>query len=372
MSQFLMRLEAKMREAKDLASLGELKIRKACYLARTGYADEAKRLIAELRKDFGDGRYARVSAWIMLAEGLIDYFGCPGPVARDRIARSELIAVATRDPELAPLACAWKAMVEFEFSNFDAMAASIRKALEFYDSNNHEANSRVAIILSDCFYLCGDRDSAQFWFMASREHALQEGDQATIDALLYNKAAFSTASLRVRRCFGDLDRRQLELVRMEVASAANFQRLAGIVSVNHLILLSEARILLLLQSYDSALAVLQRVREEGPFASHNFDRAIIDLEIAYCLARQGLGNQAQAAICSAGCLQVDAVDLDERLVYYWLRRELALMGFNLENGGGAQEDFQRTADEYKEYQARLHGLAKSLAEEFLRKRQVTR
>lgn len=367
MSQLLKRLEVKLNESKDPIAIGELKVRKACYLARTGYFDESKRLIAELRLDFGSGQHARISTWIMLAEGLVEFFTCPGYAAKDRIARSELIAVAVGDAELAAIACAWKALVEFEFSNFDAMALSMRRAFDFATPENHEAQSRIAIILSDCFYLCGDRESGQFWFMTSREHALRDGDQATIDALLYSKAAFSTASLRAQRCFGSLDRDQVELVRLEVASSFNFQQLAEILSVNHLIMLSRARILLLLEDFKSAYSALSDIRGRGPFASYNFDLAIIDLEMAYCLFKQGLAVEGQALLDNTSLLKFEAVDIDERLVYCWLRRELHGLGAILADGYKCDEDFERVAGEYKIYRERLRNLADDLANEWLRK-----
>ncbi len=370
MSQLLMRLDARIREARDEVVLGELKVRKACYLARTGFAEDARRLIEDLRVDFGAGQNARISAWIMLAEGLVDYFECPGAVAKDRIARSELIAVATRDPELAALACAWKAQVEFEFSEFNAMARSLRKAFDFARPENNEANSRIAINISNCFFLCGDRAAGQKWFMISRDHALREGDQATIDALLYNKAAFSTASLRAKRCFEVLDRGQVELVRLEVASALNFQKLAGIIAVNHLVLLSEARILLLLEDFEGALKALRSIYKQGPFAAHNFDKSIIDLEISYCLFKMGQKSDGQAVLSASLPLDPERVDLDERLTYFWLRRELYAMGAENIDSVSASREFDRVAPEYLSYRDHLHALTADLANEWIEKSQT--
>ena len=55
--------------------------------------------------------------------------------------------------------------------------------------------------------------------MRARQHALNDGDQASIEALLYNKAAFRLAWLRAQRCFGELQKVELDRLRVELATA---------------------------------------------------------------------------------------------------------------------------------------------------------
>lgn len=364
MSLLLARLDAGISETTDPVSVAELKVRKACYLARTGFLDEARQIVLDLRIDFGAGQNGRISVWIMLAEGLVEFFTCPGSVARDRIARAELIAVAMNDEEIAAIACAWKALIEFEFSNFQAMAVSLRRAYGFAKPENREACSRIGIILSDCFYLCGDRENGQYWFMLSRDHALKDGDRATIDALLYNRAAFSTANLRVKRCFGEVGRDLVDLVAMEVASARNFQELADIRSVNHLIKLCEARIKILTEDFEAAVSALEVIRSQGPFASYNFDLEILDLEVAYCLLRLRRLDDANKILMAVETVDYSTLDIDDRLVMFWLKSEISRLGGKIELEENFECTFKRIVDEYNFHQSSLMKLTHDLAGEW--------
>lgn len=364
MSQLLLRLDQLIATASSKHELAELKVKKACYLSRTGYFDQAKQLIAEARADFGLGQSGRISAWIMLAEGITEFFSNPGAAAKDRIARSELIAVAIGDREIGAIACAWKALIEFELSNFELMASSLRKAFKLTDKPNLEARGRIAIVLSDCLYVCGDREGGQDWFMESRNCALEAGDQATIDALLYNKAAFASASLRVQRCFGPLESRWVDVNLLEVNSALNFQRMARILSVNHLIVLALARVLILKGEYVAAIEKLREVRYSGPFASYNFDQAVIDLEIAYCLLKSGSNDEAQRQIDGIADVDLGGLDIDERLVVSWVIKEIVGMGGSVAQSFGFDLDFEGIKRDYLLYRSSLRRLASDLADEW--------
>lgn len=364
MSQLLAKLDQLIATARSTHEVAELKVRKACYLSRVGYFEISRQLIAEVRADFGLGQSGRISAWIMLAEGITEFFSSPGAAAKDRIARSELIAVAIGDREIGAIACAWKALIEFELSNFELMAKSLRKAFKLTDKSNLEARGRIAIILSDCLYVCGDRDGAQTWFMESRDCALSAGDQATIDALLYNKAAFASASLRVERCFGALEARWVDVNLLEVNSALNFQRMARILSVNHLIVLALARVLMLKEDYHAAIEKLREVRYSGPFATYNFDQSVIDLEIAYCLFRSGSYEEAQRQIDGIADADLGGMDVDERLVVSWIVREIVLMGGSVTQTFGLNADFESIKEEYLLYRSSLRRLASDLADEW--------
>lgn len=323
MSQLLSRLDVTLRSASDPLIVAEAKVRKSCYLSRTGYFEESKGLIAELRKSFGAGQNPRISAWIMLAEGVAEYFEHVGPGARDRVARAQLIALAFHDKELGAITSAWKAHMDFECSDFVAMTKSLKSGMELADSSNHEAHCRLAAVLSNCLYLCGDRADAQKWFMISRDHALAEGDQATIDALLYNKAAFGLAQLRAARCFGALDPGLVDLVELEISSAENFQSITRIVSLNHLIRLCKARILLLQDRFPDALRVFASIRSAEPFAKYNFSEGIVDLEVAFCLKKLGQHEDAASLLGNLGEVDSSDLDIDDRLVISWLKTELA-------------------------------------------------
>ena len=324
MSQLLQRLDESIQKAVDPVYRAELQVRRACYLARIGDFAQVRSIIAEVRREYGDGTKAKVSCWLMLAEGINEIFEHVSPKAKDRIARAQLISVAIKDSTLAAITSAWKAHIDFETSDFMAMTSSLKSVFEFSDSENHEALSRAAMIIADCLYLCGDRDQAQVWFIKARSHAVEAGDQATTDALLYNRAAFGMARLRAERCMGPQDGKLIDLVRLEISSAGNFQAMIRTAALTHLIHLCEARILILSERFDDAIPILREVQNSGPFASYNFSKELIALDIIYCLHRIGCTEEALREFSLLGELNLQNYDVDERLVAIWIMYELSV------------------------------------------------
>ncbi len=318
MSQLLLKIEADLRSTVTPADRGKLLARKSAYLARIGKFEDSKSIVCELRRDFGDSRSGNVTIWIMLTEGLIHYYENLGLEAHDRIARAQLLSKAIGDGELAATTSAWRAHIEFERSDFRAMAASIESAFKFMTSENYAAQTRVSMVLSDCHFLCGDRAGGQKWFLRSRDTALKEGDQASIEALLYNKAAFALAWLRAQCCFGPIAHDQLSLLRLELASARNLQDMAGINALAHVVHLCEARLLLLEEKYEEGILKLQAVRNAAPYGEYNFNQSLIDLEIEYCRHRLNPdGTRSSRPIWN-----FDALDIDEQMLAAWMISEI--------------------------------------------------
>lgn len=181
------------------------------------------------------------------------------------------------------------------------------------------------MVLSDAFLICGDRRSAQEWFLRSRDHALLDGDQASIEALLYNRAAFSLAWVRARRCLGEVDPSLVSHVRSEVSSATNLQLLTGVKALTNFIYLCNARLLILEEKFEQAIAALGDVRATHPFAAYNFNQSFVDLEIAFCWLRMNKLNESTAIFNGIDFSFLSNLDVDEQLVGSWLRHEMCAM-----------------------------------------------
>lgn len=322
MSKLLASLDVEIARATDDATRGELLARKAGYLSRLGSFDEAKSLIADLRSRFGDGRSPRVSIWIMLAEGLLHTFQEMSDEGADRIMRAHALASMTRDRQLIAATSAWRAFTQSERSEFKGMARSLDDAFANADSNDHEVLARLYMILGNARMSIGDRAVANELYMYSRHHALECGDQATIDALIYNKAAFALAWLRARMCFGESDKDQLRQLRLELVSAKTYQQLVGVSALSNFVYLWEARLFVLAEEFEAAVPALQAVRSMQPFARYNYDVSLIDLEIGYCRVQT---NQLELAASEApAALEADLTALhdDDRLVAAWTRTRI--------------------------------------------------
>jgi tetratricopeptide (TPR) repeat protein len=353
MSQLLARLDQELKTASTNIQRAEILARKGSYLARVGRFSETREIIAKLRSHFGDGRSGHVTAWIMLTEGLLHLFENLSPLALDRVARAQLLGLAMKDASVIAIASAWKAHIEFEQSDFESMINSVKVAIAHVTDDDHDANARLAMVISDSFLLCGETQVAQSWFMRSREHALKDGDQASIEALLYNRAAFSLARIRVERCFSDIDSDRLSLLRMEIASAKNLQTLTGIAALTNFIHLCEARLLILEEKYSLAIDALTNIRNAQPFADYNFNQSFVNLEVSFCLQRLGRHAEARSVFESIDWTAFERLDVDEQLVAAWMRRLICAEDSSMGAESVAKELFDHLSKKYEQMRSLL-------------------
>lgn len=353
MSQLLLRLESRLGSTTDSTERAELQVQRACYLARTGHFEQASEIISTVRRSHGDGSYPRISCWIMLAEGLGHFFKRLVPSANERISRAQLISVAIKDPELAALTSAWKAQVHYDTSEYAAMSKSLQTAVSFVKPDDHAAWARLALVISNCLFVCGDRVRAQKWFMKSRSHAVEAGDQATIEALMYNRAACAITWLRAETCFERQDRDLILLVKNEIVSAKNFQTLLRDETLTWIVDLWEARVLMLNEEYENALTKLRSVRASGQSDSHNYRDQLVDLEVVYCLQRLGRFDDAMLAFEQVGTLSTEGLDVDDCLVANWLFQQLALLEPRFGEPSQYEEGLNRFRVQYRESTTQL-------------------
>jgi hypothetical protein len=323
MSQLLERLQAELVASGDPIRRAELVARIAGYFARIGKFDESRACIADLRAAFGKGQDGRVTIWIMLAEGLLQLFEELSPSALDRISRALLLATATKYGSAIGLLAAWKAHIEFELALYDAAFQSLGLGLSAASADDLDAQTRIAIVLSNLYMLAGDGNSAQAWFLRGHDSAVKNGDQASIEALLYNRVAFRLSDLRAQSCRGRIVVAEVTAMRVEVESAKNLQELTRVAALTNHIRLVAARLSLLEGKFDTAMERLLAVRGEHPFAAHNFNHHLIDLEIAFCRARTSGVDDALCLFQGIDFTRLDQLDLDERLVAAWTREKLA-------------------------------------------------
>lgn len=350
MSQLLLRIDERLLVETDPAQRAELVARQAGYLARVGRFAESREKIAELRLVFADGRSGRVTAFIMLAEGLVQHYEQLGSNAADRIARAQLLGQAMRDREVVSITSAWRAHLEFEESKFELAAKSIRLAHQNADANDHATHARCAIVLFNAFALCGNRKASQYWFLNGRDHALKLGDQASLDALLHSKAVFGVAWLRSQNCKGIEDAALLKMARAEISSARNLQNLTRVGAHANYINLCDARLQIMEGNFQSAKDLLTLIRNDGPYPTGHFSQGLIDLEIAYCDCRL---YRIEAAVDVFSKLQpdlLDSLDVDDRLVAAWMTLELEKLDIQ---SGDAKNRLSRAIDEYDALLERL-------------------
>lgn len=318
MSQLLHRLDERLRVEVNPNGRAELLAQIAGYLARVGRFDEAKAIISDVRSTFGDVRDGRVTVQVMLAEGLTLHFELLGAGAGDRILRAQVLAQAMGDRELNAIALAWRAHFAFEASDWRLTSELLSKAIECAADDNHAAFSRCAVVLFNAFALCGDRRQSQYWFLKGRDHALKQGDQATIDALLHSRATFGAAWLRAQNCKGIVRQEEVALARREVASARNLQNLTRIEAHVRYIDLCDARLRTIDGDYEGAINLLTELRDDGPYPRGHFSQTLVDLELAYCRAKLGHRDASDASPSFEPLDWVQELDIDDQLSAAWM------------------------------------------------------
>jgi tetratricopeptide (TPR) repeat protein len=333
MSRLMQRLAERLSVEQDEYVAAELIAKQAAYLARTGDFEGARDKVKLVRARFFDGRSGRVTALLMIAEALIAHYESLGENARDRIMRAQLLGDVMRDREIIALASAWRAHIEFEASAFDIAALSLRKALAVVDEQDHGAIARCAIVLFNAQSFVGNRETAQAWFMKGRDHALSDGDQASIDALVHNKATYGVAQLWVDRCTAREELQLGPLTRTEVQSARNLQELIRVSAHGSFIDLTECNLCILEGKFNEALALLTKLEGRGPFPAKHFNASFAGLLGTYCLMRIGESEQATDRFASVQDAVWSDLDVDDRLVASWILNELA----SSDNGFGSAE-----------------------------------
>lgn len=355
-SPLLKRLQTQLVEEMDPFRRAEIRATCAAYHARVGDFHVARQEIAETRQSFGDGRSGRVTILLMLAEALVFHFGELSPSAADRVARALLLSKAMRDRELIALTSAWMGYFQFEKSNFELSLRSIAEALENASGTDHAAMSRCAVVLLNSFAMCGDWVSSQHWFLKGREHALAEGDQASVDALLHSKAVFGVAWLRVKRCSGEVDEAALARSRLEIASARNLQRLTQIGAHEDYIELADAMLSSIEERHEVALAKMRSLEEKGPFPVRHFNHSVQAIERAFCCAGLGHIDDALEALQEIDRAEIANLDVDDLLVAEWLMNEIAVKDPRLGEFGSTPDRLQAARSSHEQAVAALQKL----------------
>ena len=163
----------------------------------------------------------------MIAEGLLTYFKSIDPAASDRLQRARGLARAMPDAALGSLASAWLAHIEFDNSDFLRTCDHLRESLGSVPADAHGVLARVALVLANAHLYAGLADEARTWYQRAHHAAVREGDDATLGALVHDRAALRLSILRLEHALGRARSGEAGGAALELGAAASFERLAG-------------------------------------------------------------------------------------------------------------------------------------------------
>jgi tetratricopeptide (TPR) repeat protein len=284
-SRLLTQLASRIAAARDPVEAACLRAQRGIYLARQGKHVEAQAIVDAIRGEFGSRPNAEVTAWISLVEALTHFYSQPGPKALDRLKRAHALSRAMNHPVLVPLCAAWLAHIEFNASRMEPMLQYAAEALRLAQPDHHAALARVSLVIADAYHYAGRFDLAKPWYAAVRQHALAEGDDAMISAMLHNIAAFRANDVRLADAFGAPLPAEARRALMETESTENYDVGIGTLSMTLLIPLMKAQLLASDGRYSEALAIFDDVLERD--SPENLDRrkACFYADRAWCQFR---------------------------------------------------------------------------------------
>ena len=257
-SRWLAQLDARIGAARSPVEAACLRAQRGIYLARQGQHAEAQALVDAVRGEFDKRPNAEVTAWVSLLEAVIHFFSQPGPKALDRLRRAHVLARAINHPVLVPLCAAWLAHIEFNANRMEPMLQYAAEALRLAQPDHHAALARVSLVIADAFHFAGRFDLAKPWYAAVRDHALADGDDAMISAMLHNVAAFRASKTRLADAFGAADMEEASRAMLEAESTRNFDLGIGTASLSWFVPLLRAQLMTIDGRFEEAVDLFSR------------------------------------------------------------------------------------------------------------------
>jgi hypothetical protein len=352
MSKLLLDIDRRIGDAQSDNERGLWLAQKAYHLPRFSQFDEARELVRRLRSRFADGQQPAILLWIMLAEGTLELYANVEGNARDRILRAQLLAKALGHHQVLAHASAWKALLDFNVSDFESMLLSLKQSLATGELDRF-VQARLCLLLSTCHLICGDTAAAGEWRARAHKHALTLGDRGLIEAILYNQAACHIGLLRYLACKGPLDPGELRLVEGELATARNYFQLTQGKSTDRALDVCALRVDLLSGRYVEAIKKIDDLLLGGPFLKESFSPELLALERLFSAAMSGGKVERQSVIEVVAQVEFETLGVDERVVAAWVVAELVKLGELTELAEAANARLELFANVYDHVHAKL-------------------
>lgn len=311
-SPLLNRLEREFADSTEPVARAVVSAKIACYQARVGEFDDAERRRIELRKEFGDGHSPQVSILVMCLEALLLFFKSLDPNARDRLMRANLISVACREAALVAFTSSWLAHLDFNAGRYESMAKAMNACVSTLKADDGTAACRLALVLGDAFDYIGSSQIARRWYEHARVIANRLGDQAAVGAITYNRAALHVSNGRIKRLSDSLTSAEIALIRGEVNSAINYQAVARLSSLDHLLRSARASSLILEDRFEEAAEAILSLIASSSVPTSSAELALLYADHALCLAKTGKEGQAQDMANAAISMNSEKFDPDDR------------------------------------------------------------
>lgn len=264
------RLRAEIRSAKSGVDADCKRAELACYWARLGKKRRAKLILqALLDKNRSELAPAR-SAWIHLLDGLIDFSMVADCPSRHKVTRADSIARLGGFVDMHALTSAWLAHYAYLSADAVAMSSHLLVSLQLASASNHSAWCRSSLVVAQALHATGHSKAAKAWYEKARRHAVADGDQASLSALMHSRAWLDFNEARSANFFEVVTRPELEKNVFAASSALNYDTLVQAAAAPTSLGLLRAQLLTELNRHDEALEIFAAHFESGDAKA--FDR----------------------------------------------------------------------------------------------------
>jgi hypothetical protein len=312
MSNLLTNIDSEIIMAPDQITADCWRAKRACYLVRMGRRDDAIALIYSIRDRYSREPIAVITVWLNLAEGLAAYFGGMSEPALQKVRRAHALASAARIDPLCALCAGWLAHLEFGLLKTDEMAAHIEQSFTLAGGEDHDTLARTSLVVAVALHTSNRYDLAKPWYSEVRLHAVAEGDDATLSALLHNMSSMGVMNLRQSVLTGSTGVALALDALMGADSTSSYDSLKGTLGLSTWIPLLRAYIASLTDEPHQALALYREHVHAAMMQGQSRMMPYIQADMAWCHTQIGQREAAQLEAEGAERLLTADVHVDDR------------------------------------------------------------
>jgi hypothetical protein len=359
-SRLLAALEEAIKKATHPIEAQCLRAERAALLARQGQLERAQGVIDELNSQLAWQPHNNlVRGWVALAEGLHGYYSVIGIGGHEQLELAYKLAhdSGPAGTRLRATTAAWLANRAFSDEDAARMVALIREALDTAAPEHRGARARATLVAGYAYHFGGESARAQPWYEASRRHAIADGDEAHLSALMHNQAWMRAAQARMALLFDtETDAQTVNQALIGAESIGHYDAGIGTASLGSLVPMLRAQVLTAQGRWAEALDL---------FAA-NFDAALNEglkriapcllADRAWCEWHEGHADKARALAGAAEQALTLPIDTDDRaMALVRLAQVREALG---EETGAARhrEESQRLHAQHRDQQQRIVAL----------------
>ena len=315
-SRLLARLDAALAASKDVVDKACLRAERAAFIARQGHLADAQAEIDKLHRVFDTHAVARLSAWLHFAQAMHGLYALGG--GRDALQRAHALSRAAHVPRLSALCAAWQAQFDYAAHALPAMVEHLVDALTTINVEDHAVSARAHLVLACALHYAGRLDLAQPWYTSARVHALADGDEAALSALLHNQAGIRGTESRLEVLFGGAEPSHQALLGAE--SAAHYDAGVGTASLAAWVPMLRAPLLVSEGAYAQALQLYELHFDTAMAQGLARQRACFVADMAWCRFQLGQIDDLQEQIAQVQAALLQDCDVDDRA---WAQARMA-------------------------------------------------